>query len=83
MHTSHPSSIDASSNRSQSAVGCLALAHCGKRLRLQVLQSAHGFYIGTATEDGPFSRESVEYFDTAKRAQDALDGGTWTQKDYP
>lgn len=44
------------------AVGYLALAYTGKRLPLQVRHSAAGHYIGTADEDGPVSRESVEYF---------------------
>lgn len=39
--------------------GLLALEYCGKRLPLQVLQSAAGFYIGTMDDDGPCSRESV------------------------
>lgn len=51
-------------------------------LELQVLQSAAGFYIGTASEDGPYTRESQEYFRTRSRAESALAQGTWTQKDY-
>jgi len=42
--------------------GALALAYTGKRLPLQVLRSAAGHYIGTHDDEGPVSRESVEYF---------------------
>ncbi|WP_127446648.1 MULTISPECIES: hypothetical protein [Xanthomonas] len=43
--------------------GQLALIHLGKLLRLQVLRSAAGYYLGTVDVDGdPVSRESVEYF---------------------
>lgn len=66
------------------ACGVLALTYCGVRLPLQVLESARGFYIGTAREDGgPCSRESVEYFSTAQVAQNALDNKLWTQKPEP
>lgn len=49
---------------------------------LCVLQSAAGYYLGTAGEDGPMSRESLEYWPTRPQAQDALDGkAEWTQLD--
>ena len=63
--------------------GRLALEHCGKRLPLQVLRSAAGFYIGTMDDDGPCSRESVEYFKDNMQAATALQWGTWTQKPTP
>lgn len=53
---------------------------CGRQLPLQVLKSAAGYYIGTADEDGPFTRESIEYWPSADLAADALRNGTWTQK---
>ncbi len=53
--------------------GYLALAYTGKRLPLQVLRSAAGHYIGTADEDGPVSRESVEYFRSQHAADHALE----------
>ena len=59
------------------------LAHtCGKKLPLQVLESNAGFYIGTQTENGPFTRESMEYFRKHGDAESALATGDWTQKDY-
>ena len=60
-------------------IGKLA-ASCGFQLPLQVMQSAAGFYLGTSEFGMPFSRESVEYWPTAKDAENALRDGTWTQK---
>ncbi|MFG9964263.1 hypothetical protein ACG3QT_00015 [Pseudomonas paraeruginosa] len=63
--------------------GKLALAHLRLELPLQVLMSAPaGFYIGTLDEEGPASRESVEYYPSRELAQQALDNGTWTQREY-
>lgn len=76
------SSSQNSSSRGQDAFGVLAFGYCGKRLPLKVLESAGGFYLGTFSE-GPFSRESVEYFETAEIAEQALRDGTWSQKQYP
>ncbi|MCO3741676.1 hypothetical protein FA130_20375, partial [Pseudomonas aeruginosa] len=39
-------------------------------------------YIGTLDEEGPASRESVEYYPSRDLAQQALDNGTWTQREY-
>lgn len=44
---------------------------CGTHLKPQVLQSAAGFYIGTACECGPYSRESG-YYNAAIEALVAL-----------
>lgn len=65
--------------------GLLAREFAGRRLPLQVLRSAAGFYIGTADDDGPCSRESAEYWRTAEAAQAALDAGpdAWTQREHP
>ena len=63
--------------------GLLALAYVGKRLPLQVLRSAAGHYIGTFDDDGPVSRESVEYFPSHEAARHALETGAWTQRQYP
>lgn len=63
--------------------GLLAREYADKRLPLQVLHSAAGYYIGTADEDGPFSRECVEYWPTEREAQEALRSGDWTQRDEP
>jgi hypothetical protein len=62
--------------------GYLAEHFGGMVLPLQVLKSAAGWYIGT-WGDGPFSRESVEYYATEDEAQDAVDSGTWTQRRHP
>lgn len=59
--------------------GKLAREVCGKRLPLQVLQSAAGFYVGTFDDEGPCSRESEEYFRSKVLAQAALDTGKFTQ----
>lgn len=64
-------------------VSLLALTHVGKRLSLQVLRSGTGYYIGTSDDDGPVSRESVEYFPTHEAARHALDSGAWTQRPTP
>lgn len=63
--------------------GLLAQEYCNIQLPLQVLKSNAGFYIGTADDAGPCSRESVEYFTTQAKAQQALDDGVWTQKETP
>ncbi|MCL6228141.1 hypothetical protein M4368_27225 [Pseudomonas aeruginosa PA103] len=62
--------------------GKRALAHLRLELPLQVLMSNAGFYIGTLDEEGPASRESVEYYPSRDLAQQALDSGTWTQREY-
>lgn len=54
----------------------------GFNLPLQVLRSAKGFYIGTANDDGPVSRESVEYWDSLQAAADALKNQRWTQRQH-
>ncbi|GGY79571.1 hypothetical protein GCM10011613_25550 [Cellvibrio zantedeschiae] len=64
-------------------VGFLAKTHCQIRLPLQVLESAAGFYIGTANEEGPVSRESVEYWRKKELAELALREDLWTQRDNP
>lgn len=63
--------------------GNLAKRICGLALPLQVLESQAGFYIGTSDEEGPCSRESVEYFPTEDEAFAALETGEWTQKSTP
>ena len=63
--------------------GELAWKYCKVRLPLQVCQSAAGFYIGTYGEDGPCSRESVEYYRKREQAETALKDDTFTQRDEP
>ncbi|EII6717540.1 hypothetical protein LHT88_003590 [Salmonella enterica] len=64
-----------------SSTGLLAAQFAGLSLPLQVLLSGAGFYIGTANEMGPVSRESVEYFASAELAERALEQGTWSQRE--
>ena len=63
--------------------GQLCLEYCYKRFPLQILRSNAGFYIGTADDDGPVSRESAEYYVTRDAAQRAHALGDWTQRLYP
>ena len=67
----------------KASFGQLALTYCGKFLPLEVLQSAAGHYIGTQDDEGPVSRESVEYFPNHLAAQRALDTHAWTQRAHP
>ena len=64
-------------------IGHLA-QHCvNVALPLQVCRSAAGYYIGTVhPKDGPYSRESEEYFQTLEAAESALESGNWTQLEY-
>jgi hypothetical protein len=65
------------------AVGYLAATCAAVRLPLRVLRSAAGHYIGTADDEGPVSRESVEYFPSRAAAEAALASGQWTQLAAP
>lgn len=68
-----------------SPVGQLA-RQAGLDLPLKVLPSTSGYYLGTADDDGPFSRESVEYWPSEEAAQRALAGQAgkaWTQRLAP
>ena len=58
----------------------LLASEAGIELRVQVLSSQRGFYIGTANEMGPVSRESVEYYKTSQLADIALERVEWTQR---
>lgn len=64
-------------------IGKLAYEFCNKRLEICVLKSNAGYYIGTADESGPCSRESMEYWPTQDLAAKALNSGDWTQKETP
>ena len=69
---------------SKEQFGKLALEYCGLKLPLRVLKSQAGYYLGTIDEEGPVSRESVEYFRTEREADAALMGHRkWTQKPQP
>ena len=57
-------------------------AGSGKALPVQVLESAAGFYLGTVNEEGPYSRESQEYWRSRKEAEKALETGSWTARRY-
>lgn len=75
-------SIHNTAARPVTEAGALALIHTGKRLPLQVLRSTAGYYLGTL-DDGPVSRESVDYFPTHEAASHALKTGAWTQRSQP
>jgi len=49
---------------------------CKSHLKLQVLGSSAGYYIGTICQCGPYSRESG-YLPNAEKAQKALDTGNF------
>jgi hypothetical protein len=51
---------------------------CKTSMKLQVLMSGAGFYIGTQCECGPYSRESRYYPDRAT-AQARLDSGEFSR----
>ena len=62
------------------AYGKLAMAICGLRLPVRVMRSAAGYYLGTQSDLGPVSRESVEYWRTEAQAASALLKGEWSQR---
>lgn len=82
MSHAPPTSPSAAQARAES-IGHLTLTYVGKRLPLQVRQSAVGYFIGTADENGPVSRESVEYFRSYQAADQALSTGRWQQRLRP
>lgn len=65
-----------------SSFGYLASLSNGPKLPLQVLKSRAGFYIGTCTDEGPYTRESEEYWHESGAAQVALENGLWTQRKH-
>lgn len=81
---SHAPPASTSTTQAQAeSIGYLALTYVGKRLPLQVRQSGTGHFIGTADENGPVSRESVEYFRSYEAAEHALSTGHWQQRLHP
>ncbi|NQD91047.1 hypothetical protein HP532_00085 [Pseudomonas sp. CrR25] len=77
-----PASPSATQTQTES-IGYLALTYVGKRLPLQVRQSGIGHFIGTADENDPVSRESVEHFRSCQAAEQALGTGRWQQRLHP
>ncbi|WP_218122677.1 hypothetical protein [Propionivibrio dicarboxylicus] len=65
--------------RQRHGLGLVAAAF-GASLRVEVLESAEGFYLGTRQDGLPFTRESVEYFPSRSAAESALMRGAWTQR---
>lgn len=59
--------------------GLMAEKYLKLSLPLKVCRGGAGYYIGTFNQDGPISRESVEYFKTRFEAEQALENGAWTQ----
>lgn len=67
-------------------IGKLAKEYCDVELPLQVVNFGgyNPYYIGTYhPEEGPVSRESVEYWSTYEEARAALESGHWTQRLNP
>lgn len=64
----------------QPPMGHLAYREIGLRLPVTVLQSGAGYYLGTLNNEGPVSRESVEYFEMQDRAEQVLASSDWTQR---
>ncbi len=62
--------------------GLLALIYGGRSLQLLVLRSANGYYIGT-WDEGPYTRESVEYSASKEAADRSLATRSWTQRVHP
>lgn len=63
--------------------GVLAKQYLDVSLPLLVLQSNAGFYLGTADDDGPCSRESVEFWPARGGAEQALLKDEFTQRQEP
>ena len=63
--------------------GKLAMVICGLRLPVRVMRSAAGYYLGTQSDLGPVSRESVEYWPTEVQAASALSNREWSQRQVP
>lgn len=80
---SHAPALPSATQAQAESIGYLALTYVGKRLPLQVRQSGAGHFIGTADENGPVSRESVEYFRSYQAADQALTTGRWQQRLHP
>lgn len=60
------------------------LAADGTRVvRRCVLRSYAGYYIGRLCDEGPYSRESVEYFPTEDQAEAALAQNAFTFRPHP
>jgi hypothetical protein len=69
--------------QSEAPFGRLALACAGVKLPLQVCSTRAGYYLGTYDDEGPCSRESVEYWPEHSQAAHALASGSWTQRLTP
>ena len=78
-----PSASPSATQARVESFGYLALTYVGKRLPLQVRHCAAGYFIGTADENGPVSRESFEYFRSYQAADQALTTGCWQQRRRP
>jgi hypothetical protein len=79
--------MEEDSARETPRTGWLAKEWGSLELPLRVMKSPAGFfYLGTADEDGPYSRESEEYWRTEEEASTALndpDQIPWTQRLEP
>lgn len=56
---------------------------CGIPMPVKVCISCAGYYIGQFCDNcGPYSRLSLNYYESRCDAQDALDNDTWTRRQY-
>lgn len=53
---------------------------CNTKLVFEVLKSNAGYYIGTQCTCGPYSRESLYYYETREFAQHLLDTDSWARR---
>jgi len=49
-------------------------------LPMKALRSGAGWYIGTVCNEGPYSRESADYYPTEADARAALGSGEWRER---
>lgn len=75
-----PSPGTESSDETQRPPLGLLAQRSGQDLPLEICYSAAGFYLGTCNDEGPYTRESQEYWPRRELAQRALDTGRWTQR---
>lgn len=67
----------------QTSYGILSARYCNLKLKLCVLRSNAGYYIGTYHQGEPISRESQEYYRERTAAETALLNQTFTQRINP
>lgn len=61
----------------------IAYTYLGLTLELKALKSAAGWYIGSSSDKGPCSRDSLGYYPSVYVARAALTACSWTQRQNP